>query len=148
MPLNITAKRPLMTQLPSDFSPPVGVKVYRQRSVINWYDNNIYHIYALPEVEHTLEDAKMQIDLVKKLFGDEKVKVLLDLRKASPISYNARKYYGTEEGNGNFVRTSVLVNSSFNKVLANFFMGTIKKSLKTKMFLSVEEAVFWLNRKG
>ena len=131
-------------KFPLDFSPPKEVKIYPQKTVINWYFNETYHIYALPDIEHKLEDAKMQIDLMKQLFGNEKVNIILDLRDSHSLAYEARKYYSTEEGLQNTIYTAILVNSAFNKALGNFMMGVFKSSLKSKLFLSVEDAVEWL----
>lgn len=139
-------EQPIVAKFPTDFSPPEGVEVYHHRTVINWYWNDIYHIHALSDVEHKLEDAKRQTDLMKELFGDEKVQVLLDIRDIVPMAYDARKHYGTEEGKWNNGSTAVLVKSAFTKAVANFLLGAFRRSVKTKMFLSVDDAVIWLNK--
>ncbi len=139
-------EQPLAVKFPTDFSPPDGIEVHYQKTVINWYWNDIYHIHALSDVEHTLEDAKMQTDLMKELFGDKKVQVLLDIRDIVPMAYDARKHYGTKEGKRNNGSTAVLVKSAFTKAVANFLLGAFRSSVKTKMFLSVDDAVIWLNK--
>jgi hypothetical protein len=132
-------------KFPIDFYPPDGVKVHPQKSVINWFANDIYHIHALSEIEHTLEDAKLQCMLMEELFGETKVKVLIDLRTGATLTYAARKHYGTEEGKKNNGYTAVLVNSAFTRVVANFLVGSFKSSLQTKLFREVDDAVKWLN---
>jgi hypothetical protein len=145
--LKSTEELSLIRELPNDFSPPEGVEIHSQKTVINWYYNDIYHIYTIPDVEHTLEDAKMQTDLMKDLFGDEKVNVLLDIRSSQPLAFEARKHYGSEEGKRNNAYIAVIVSSAFNKALGNFLIGIFKSSLKTKLFLNVEDGISWFNAK-
>lgn len=146
--LNLADQKQVKVVLPTDFSPPDGIEVYYQPTVVNWFHDDIYHIHALPGVSHTLKDATLQTDLMHQLFGNKKVKVLIDLRDVVPMEYAARKHYGTEEGKRNNGYTAVVTSSAFTRAMANFLLGSFKSSLKTKMFLNVEDAVKWLHKKG
>lgn len=133
-------------KFPEDFSPPEGVKTYQSTSVVNWYHNGIFHIYALPNVEHTLEEAQKQIILVKELVKNEKVSLLLDIRNTLPIPADARNFYGTPEVKSVVKQTAVLISSPFNKVIANFYLGVFNSSTKTKTFTSMSKSISWLNK--
>lgn len=129
---------------PVDFCPPDDVKVYTSKSVLSWFENNTYHIYAIPDVVHTLDEAKNQIELVKGVVGKDKINFIIDIRKTPPLPIDARNFYGTPEVMENIKQTAMIINSNFNKVIGNFYLGVFHKSIKTKTFTSVKKAVQWI----
>lgn len=137
---------PTDIKLPKDFSPPKGVEVFDHYSVVNWFVGNIMYIYAKPNVEHTLEEAKLQAKLRADLFKDEKVKMFIDLRDALPIGIEVRNFYSSEESVKHVLGTCSVVNSSFSRVIGNFYFGYLNKKLKTKLVNDPSEGIIWLNQ--
>lgn len=131
-------------KFPKDFSPPNDAKVYYERSVVNWFEGDIYNIYALPDIEHTLEDATKQMQFIKAEKGDAKVDIILDIRSAPPIGIEARNYYGSQEAMMNLRKRAVIINSVFSKVIANFYLGVFKSSSNSKVFTNIEDAKRWI----
>ena len=134
-------------ELPKDFSPLGEVETHTERSVINWYENGIFRIYAFPEIVHSLEDAKKQSIFIARKFGRKKVDMILDIRDAPPISVEARNFYGSVEGSVNFGKRAIIINSSFGRVIANFYMGIFKHSSQSKLFTNVKEAEKWIKQR-
>lgn len=133
-------------EFPRDFSPPKDADIFLEKSVINWIDNGVCKVYAIPEVEHTLEDAKKQAEFFVEQFGSKKVYMILDIRDAPPISMEARDFYGSIEAAFNLGKRAIIVNSVFNRVIANFYIGVFKSSTPLRLFTNVEEAEKWIKR--
>lgn len=133
-------------EFPEDFRPPEGVKVFNSESVNSWLHNDRYNILAIPGVVHTLDEVKHQIDLVKELMGDKKTNFIIDIRQAPPLPIDARNHYGTPEAQKNVKKTALIINSNFNKVIGNFYLGVFHKSIKTKTFTSVSKAINWIEK--
>lgn len=133
-----------MIKFPDDFCPPEGVKIYTSQSVMSWFYNDTYHIYAIPNVVHSLAEAEHQIDLVKGIIGKEKINFIIDIREAPPLPMDARNFYGTPEGMENIRQTAMIIKSNFNKVIGNFYLGVFHKSIKTKTFTSINKAAHWI----
>lgn len=133
-------------EFPNDFHPPEGAEIYNSESVNSWLHNDTYNIYAIPGVVHTLEEAEKQTTLVKGLVGSKKINFILDIRQAPPLPIDARNHYGTPEAMENINQTAVIINSNFNKVIGNFYLGIFHKSIKTKTFTSVSKAINWIEK--
>lgn len=132
-------------ELPNDFSPPGNVEATDYQSVINWFYNGKLFIYAKPDIQHSLDDAKKQVAFIAGADLDEKVGVLLDIRKAPLISFRARKYYGSEKAMKNVKGICLLINSPIALVVGNFYFHYIKKKVKTKMVNSASSGIEWLD---
>ncbi len=133
-------------EFPCDFSPPKEADTFYERSVVNWFDNGICKIYALPGIEHTLEDAKKQAQFIVDTFGKSRIDMILDIRDAPPISVEARNFYGSVESDVNFGKRAIIVNSVFGKVIANFYLGVFKSSNQSRLFTNVNDAEKWIKR--
>jgi len=134
------------TKYPKDFFPPEGIDLIEHHSVINWQNDGIWYIYAKPNIEHTLEEAKLQGQLAFELFKGEKANMLLDIRDAPPLSIDARNYYGSDEAL-KFVKCICLItNSAFSRMIGNFYFAFINKRVKTKLVKNVAEGVTWINQ--
>ncbi|MFN0200857.1 MAG: hypothetical protein ACKVTZ_05025 [Bacteroidia bacterium] len=128
---------------PIDFCPPNGVVTYEYPTQVNWLHEGIFYIYSKPGVEHTLEDAQRQTKIVKEMFGNEKVFMIIDIRKSVPMGVEARNYYSSPEGSANCSAFCFLVDSPVSKVIANLFLTVLRPKLPLKMVSSVEEAISW-----
>lgn len=129
---------------PIDFYPPDDVKTYTSESVTSWLHNDTFFIYAIPNVVHTLEEAKKQIILVKGLMNTKKINIIIDIRQSPPLPIDARNYYGTPEVMEIIKQTAIIVNSNFNRVIGNFYLGVFNKAIETKTFTSISKATQWV----
>lgn len=130
-------------ELPNDFSPPNGIVVSEYSTVVNWFFEGVLYIYAKPEVRHSLADAKSQVALLHDV--PDRVKIIIDIRKAPPLSVEARNYYSSEEGRANVEKTCLVIKSPVSKVIGNFYFGFLNKKIKTKMVNNPGNGLKWLN---
>jgi len=131
--------------LPEDFRPSAGIKTHRLDSTIVWMDNNIFFIFSLPDIDHTLEHAKVQTKFFRETYlnGALKLPMICDVRSARPIKKDVRDYYSSAEGTTNTERFAFLVESPVSRVIANFFINIRVIPLKMKMFSSLNDAINW-----
>ena len=131
--------------LPKDFRPSTGVKTHSLDSSIVWMENDIFFIFSLPDIDHTLEHAKFQTKFFRETYldGDSKLPMICDVRSARPIKKDVRDYYSSSEGTTNTDRFAFLVDSPVSRVIANFFINIRVMPLKMKMFSSLNDAINW-----
>ncbi len=127
---------------PDDFTPPENVEIIDNNSVVSWYHEGIFYILHHDSgMEHTLEDAVRQVQIIEERMQGKKVDLLLDIRIAPPLSPETRSFYGKTESVKMLSSISVMVKSPLSRMIGNFYLSTFKASLKTKMFTRVEDAV-------
>ena len=139
----------MINKLPQDFRPQGNVELHQLQSSIVWFEDSIFYIYSLPDVDHTLELAIAQTNLFKGQYAqdDNKYSMICDGREARPIRKDVREYYTSPDSTSMITKFAFLIDSPFSKVVANFFITMKKSPIDIKMFNSVQESVAWCTLK-
>ena len=131
-------------EFPDDFRPPEGVEVSDFHTVVNWFYNGTLFVYAKPDVQHSIKDAKQQVVYLANVSGNKGGSIFIDIRTAPPISIYARNYYSSDEARENITGICLMINSPVAKVIGNFYFAFISKKVKTKMVNKVSFGLDWL----
>jgi hypothetical protein len=98
----------------------------------------------LPDLEHTLVDAKTNIEAIYRIAGSVRTPVIVDSRVAATLTTEARKYYASQDAARYLTATAVVANSVLQRVVANLVIPHTKQYMPMKLFASEEDAVVWL----
>jgi len=131
-------------KFPADFCPPEGVEVSDFYTVINWFHQGTLFVYAKPDIQHSLDDAKKQVDYLARVSQNKGGSIFIDIRNAPPVSVEARNYYSSDEGRNNITGICLLINSPVAKVVGNFYFHYINDKMKTKMVNKTSYGLDWL----
>lgn len=139
----------MINKLPKDFRPKENVELHLLDSSIAWYEDGIFYIFSLPDIDHTLEHAIFQTNLFKEQYaqGNNKHSMICDVRECRPIKRDVREYYSSSESTDIITKFAFLIDSPFSRVVANFFITMQKFPIELKMFNSVKEAEAWCRKK-
>ena len=141
----------MIDNLPKDFRPITNVKIHKLDSSMVWSENNIFFIYSMSNVDHTLEHAKRQTDFFKSNYLSDTIKkrpMICDVRTSKPIKKDVRDYYASETVNEYTEKFAFLVDSPLSMVIANFAIGFQKLETPLKMFRKKEDAILWCSDKS
>lgn len=94
--------------------------------------------------EIVLEDAMENSKVVNGFYVNRKYPLLIDARGIKSITREARSFFTTNGRETNTMAFAILIDSSVSKVVGNFFLGINKPAVPTKLFLSENEALEWL----
>jgi hypothetical protein len=94
--------------------------------------------------EHTLEDAKENINAVKLLAQGRKVPVMVDITEVKGANREAREYLSSPEAGKIQSACALLVGSALSRLVGNFFLGLNKTPFPTKLFTDEAKAIEWL----
>ena len=120
-------------------------EVIETRSQRIWMgEDGIMRFVALPVPEHTLDDAKENLEAAVKINKDKKVPGLIDIREAKSVSREARMYYTGDENAKVLDAAAMLVDSPVSRIIGNFFIGLNKAPFPCKLFSSESAAIEWL----
>ena len=106
--------------------------------------DGIVQMEALAGVEQTKADAMENIKAGFIAEGNKRRPVLVDLRKVSTLSREARLYYSGPEPTTMETAAAQWIGTPIGQMIGNFFMGFNKTLMPMKIFTSEEEAVRWL----
>lgn len=103
-----------------------------------WYKTGTY----------TLDIAKSMVKNRKEFTNHQPVKVLVKQAGLKGIKKEARAYLSSEEAVEGIISAAILSKNSFERHLANFFLGitVIRPKVPTKLFNDEKEAIAWLNK--
>lgn len=117
-------------------------KKFKTKAGEVWQDEDgIIRIKTFPNSQMNLDDAKEGSRIVEKLSKGKGPVIFIDMREATSMNRESRKYYSELESN---IAVALLVESPLSKVISNFFMGLNKTSYPLKIFSSKEKALDWL----
>jgi len=119
-------------------------KTETKTEIITLREDGIVHCVAKPEAYITLEDAQENIQAISKIAKGIKSPVLVDIRKSSGASKEARKYFSSPEVATVQSAVAMLIDSGFSKLMGNFFIGLNKPLFPLKLFTNMDEAIKWL----
>jgi hypothetical protein len=125
---------------------PANAIVYDTPTSIFWIDETGIIYAIIKDIKtQTLEDAKENIADFKKVIGERKVCLLIDVTNSAESSKEIRDYIAIEFPK--FVKAiAMLSQSAFGKMLANLFFTIKTQPYPTKMFTDEKEAKEWLKQ--
>lgn len=90
----------------------------------------------------TVDDAHEMKSLMDKMALDKPHGVLIDLSLVHSINPEARKILATPRNRGEFhtKAVAIVVRSALSRVIANFFLGSARPGVPTRLFMDVAEA--------
>jgi len=108
-------------------------------------EDGIVKCKAFKYSQHTLEDARENIEAVRTLAKGKRVPVLVDITEVKGADREARAYLASEEAAIVQCAAALIVGSPLSKIVGNFFLGLNKTKFPTRLFTSEKRAVRWLN---
>ena len=123
----------------------MAIEVIETRSQRIWMgEDGIMRFVALPVPEHTLDDAKENVEIAAKICKGKKVPGLVDIREVKSVSREARMHYAGDENAKVLSAVAILVDSPISRIIGNFFIGLNKAPFPCKLFSSESAAIEWL----
>jgi len=107
-------------------------------------DDGVVHLLAHAGAEETLETAKAGIEVVRKLTGNVKRPLLVDIRSARSIEAHARRLWADAHTGAGLTATAILVKSGISRAIGNFMRGVLRPRYPMRLFTSEPEALAWL----
>ncbi|MCW3101952.1 MAG: hypothetical protein JWO09_392 [Bacteroidetes bacterium] len=105
--------------------------------------SRILRIRILEGSDIELADALQNHEATKILTKNERHLVLVDGRVNLSVSREARTYAASKEHQGS-IATAMIITSTANKLIGNFYINVNKPEIPTKIFSSEEKALEWL----
>jgi hypothetical protein len=98
----------------------------------------------LPDLEHSLVDAKVNMEAIGRVSGGLRLPLLVDSRIPANITPEAKKYYAGEEAAKIVSACGILAAGVLTRVVANLIIPHTKQAMPMKLFNSENDAVHWL----
>lgn len=124
--------------------PPENTKLIETRAATLWFDKDgiLYSISKKVSAE-TLEETKKSVEEFKKLFGDKKFCMILDVTNSAPTTREVRQY-AAEELEKIIKAAAIIADSAFAKMLTNLFFNLKPPPYPIKMFNNEIDAKEWV----
>lgn len=103
---------------------------------IGYNANPITKIHAVENVE--------TIEKIRNKMNRKKCLVLVDMKKVTDVSKEARDYFANERTSSIQLATALLIGSPVSRIIGNFFLEMSKPICPTKMFTKMDNAIKWL----
>jgi len=108
-------------------------------------DNDMLYMRIKENADISLEAAIEGVNTRRKLHGDKKVLLLVDMRLVGEVHRDARAYAAKKEVEEMNKAMALLTGKSLPaKIIANFFIKVNKPRVPTKLFKDEKKAVEWL----
>ncbi|MGZ4056596.1 MAG: DUF7793 family protein [Bacteroidia bacterium] len=127
-------------------TPPENTEIHESIGGTWWIKNDIlYSVGKKNAPKPTPEEAEKELELFKKIVGNKKICMILDISTAKPSSREERDRAAVELEK--LVKAMAMVTTSpFSRMVANLFFGLKPPSYPVKMCSSVEEAEEWIKQ--
>jgi hypothetical protein len=110
-----------------------------------WIENGIlYGVYTTDYID--LEIAKICAGLRIDVCNGNYYPALADVRSVKSATKDAREYLASEHGTSFIVATAMIISSSVNKILGNFYLQINKPKIPAKIFTNKKDAIKWLSQ--
>jgi hypothetical protein len=109
-----------------------------------WLEDGIIRTVSNPNIEHTLADARKNVEIFFKLANGIKRPLLSDISNVKSVSREAREYFAGEETAKVISAIGLLINSPVSRVIGNFYLSLNKPPFPVKLFISEKKAIRWL----
>ncbi|MBL7919943.1 MAG: STAS/SEC14 domain-containing protein [Bacteroidia bacterium] len=125
---------------------PKNTKIKDWGTSTTWFDEDgILCSISKKGAPHTLEDTKKRFDEFKKVIGNKKICMLVDVTNTNESTREIRNYAAEELPK--IVKAIAMVSTSaVGKMLANLFFTLKTQPYPTKMFNNEKDAKKWLQQ--
>lgn len=124
--------------------PPENAKLIETRTATLWVgEGGILYSISKKVPAQTLEETQKSVEEFKKIFGDKKFCMVLDVTNSSPSSKEVRQY-AAEELPKIIKAAAIIADSAFAKMLTNLFFNLKPPPYPLKMFNNEIDAKEWL----
>lgn len=128
-----------MLQIPDD------VEVHDLSTSKMWFRGDIVCAVSKGRGSRSIEETKELIENFKKLTGDKKICLLIDVSNTMETPREVRDYAAEEFPK--FIKAiAMLSDSALGKMIANLFFTVKHQPYPTKFFNDEEEAIKWLQQ--
>lgn len=111
-----------------------------------WLDKDgILNVMPVKKEIRTLEDTEATVKELKKILGNKKVGVLVDVSNATNTTREMRKY-ASEEFPRLAKAIALVSTSALGKMFANLFFALSRQPYPIKMFNNEDDARSWLKQ--
>ena len=98
-------------------------------------------------VEQSLRDAVANVDACKAAARNGVVGLLVDLRRARPLSPEVRHYYSGQKLLESFSGLGILVATSpLGRMMGNVYLRVVRVGIPARLFTVEAEALAWLRK--
>jgi len=115
-----------------------------KNATVQLMDNGILHISFDANCVISIADVNELLDATFKMGNGKKFKKLITLGKYTLIDLDAMKLAGSPEGAIYQLAEGIVIKSTAQRILANFYTNVIKPINPTKFFTDETEAENWL----
>lgn len=122
-------------------------QVIKTDFVSMWIEQEVVVVHFLAK-KITADEAKQVINLRLKLIGDKSYPVLVDGRIVGSLDKESRNSFAGSDALKGVKAGAILIDSTFNKFLGNFFLKVTykKEKLPTMIFTDRSAAMQWLHK--
>lgn len=120
------------------------VEISTKTEVITFDASGIAKCIVFKDVFMSEDEAKENIEAIKKITNGKRVPVMVDIRPAKGSTKQARAYLASEEVGQVQSACALIIGSSLSQLIGNFFLGLNKTKFPVKLFNDEEKAVEWL----
>ena len=109
-----------------------------------WIEKGIvYAVYKTKTIDINI--AKNMLHQRFNICNGKVYPLLADITQLNSINKEARDYLG-DEGVKLLNANAILIKSSVNRIIGNFYLNITKPKIPTKLFTNKEEALIWLQQ--
>jgi len=121
-----------------------NTKVIETSTCKTWVFDNVVMVKHFEGSKLTLDDVKVNMASILSLIPSGKcLPLLVDMRNIKSMSGDARNYATKSVNEDHIVAVALLVESTLNKLIANFFIGLNKSNRPVRLFTKENEAIAW-----
>jgi hypothetical protein len=107
-------------------------------------EGDIVHVtFKQNHLDYKLADDG--INIRKEMTKGGQYLMFSDARKMKTASREARERMSEKDAGADIIAVAILVESSFQRIMFNFFHSIYKAPKPTKLFTNKEKALVWLN---
>ena len=121
------------------------VTIQTRTARIGVNQRGIIVVQIQPDLEQSVEDAIANLDACVEAVGGEKRPVCVDIRKARPLSPDARKQYSGKNVGSRFKAVGMVVDGNpVGLAIGNVYLTVAKVEIPMKLFTKQQTAIDWL----
>ena len=106
--------------------------------------DGILYLISRPGPPQSVEDARENLAIARKLAGGTRVPILLDIRNTGTLSRDARAVYVGQDGVNTVSGLAIVADNAFSRVVGSIFIRLAKTKYPVKLFGDDESAISWL----
>lgn len=114
-------------------------------SKVSLLSEDTLYIDILPDIEFEIKDYNQLMDAALEIGKGKKFYNLINVGEYTTPNHEVRTASSSVEGSIYKLADAFIINSTPQKIIANFYMMFHKPSVPTRFFNSEEKAIEWLN---